>query len=124
MSQYDDTSIITTPPESGPQAERAPIKVAHLVFGCFFLGVAALWALTESGNLTLEGTSYLVPLTLLLAGAIGLSASLVGNAADRRRRRAASYDAAAPATTSHDAPTQTTTEDTTVLPADETTEER
>jgi len=91
MSEHDDTSIITTPADR-PRPERAPIKVAHLVFGCFFLGVATLWALTESGNLTWQGTSYLVPLTLLLAGAIGLTASLVGNTVDRRRRAATAHD--------------------------------
>jgi len=120
MSQSDDTRVITTPAhEERPNAGRAPIKVAHLVFGCFFLGVAALWALTESGNLTWKGTSYLVPLTLLLAGAIGLAASLIGNTG---RRRASTTSGPAPvATTTHDA-ADTTAEDTTVLPADETEE--
>jgi hypothetical protein len=120
MSQSDSTQS-----PSAPTSTRPPIKVAHLVFGCFFLGVAALWALTESGNLTWKGTSYLVPLTLLLAGVIGLTASLAGNATDRRRRTA-SYEPVAPATSSQDVRpetgAETAAEDTTVLPVDETEE--
>jgi len=90
---------------------RNPVKVAHLVFGCFFVGIAILWALTESDTITWQGTSYLVPLTLLLAGAIGLGASLLGSAADRRRRTTRST-ASSPSTpaTSYDE------HDTTVLP--------
>lgn len=79
MSQYDET---TTHPER-------PVKIAHLVFGSFFLGIAGLWALTESGNLTWRGTSYLVPVTLLIAGAIGLGASVLSGVSARRRARTA-----------------------------------
>ena len=121
MTEYDDTSIITTPPEHGPRAERSPIKVAHLVFGIFFLGVSALWALTESGDLTWRGTSYLVPLTLLIAGAIGLTASLVGNAADRRR--SATYEPVAAATSPADVSAQPDHDDTQTLPTDQTDSE-
>lgn len=81
MSQYDDTP-------------RNRIKVAHLVLGCFFLGIATLWALAESGNLTWHGTSYALPVTLLIAGAIGLAANLLGNGANRRRSRKAPVDPA------------------------------
>ena len=93
MNQYDDN-----PP-------RNQVKVAHLVFGSFFIGIAFLWALTESDTISWEGTSYLVPVTLLIAGAIGLGASLIGSATDRRRRRTAtSYETAPMGTTTHDVP--------------------
>jgi len=91
---------------------RNPVKVAHLVFGCFFIGIAILWALTESDAISWQGTSYLVPLTLLLAGAIGLGASLLGSAADRRRRTA-SYDAAPVGTATDDASAADAERDTT-----------
>ena len=84
---------------------RSPVKVAHLVFGSFFIGIAILWALTESDAITWQGTSYLVPLTLLLAGAIGLGASLLGSASERRRRT--SYDAVPMGTTTYDVPPPT-----------------
>ncbi|HEX7738520.1 MAG TPA: hypothetical protein VF426_02600 [Marmoricola sp.] len=96
---------------------RQPVKVAHLVLGSFFLGVTALWALTESGTLTWKGSSYLVPLTLLIAGAIGLTASLVGNTADRRR--SATYEPSSVATSPADVSEQPH-DDTRMLPTDQT----
>ncbi len=93
MNQYDDN-----PP-------HRQVKVAHLVFGSFFIGIAALWALTESDTISWQGTSYLVPATLLIAGAIGLGASLVGSATDRRRNARTSSEAAPMGTDSDDLPT-------------------
>lgn len=74
MSQYNE-----------PRPER-PVKIAHLVFGSFFLGIAGLWALTESGHLSWRGSSYLVPVTLLIAGAIGLGASVLSGISARRHQ--------------------------------------
>jgi len=105
MSEYDNP--------------RRPIKVAHLVFGSFFLGVVLLWALTESDTITWQGTSYLVPVTLLIAGGIGLAASILGSTSERRRRRqATSYEAAPMGTGTYDLPTPSDAEHTTELDTD------
>lgn len=92
MSQYNE-----------PRPERQ-VKIAHLVFGSFFLGIAGLWALTESGHLSWRGSSYLVPVTLLIAGAIGLGASVLSGISARRHQATRADD------TSHTYDTDTTEE--------------
>jgi hypothetical protein len=74
---------------SEPTYEQPPVdrtlKVPHLVFGLLFLGFAGLWALGESGVISGEGVTVLGPAVLILAGVVGLVASL---ASSRNRRRA------------------------------------
>jgi hypothetical protein len=52
-----------------------PANVIHLVFGLAFLGIAAAWALTEAGVVDARA-GWLLPLVLVVAGAVGLVASL------------------------------------------------
>ncbi len=52
-----------------------PVNVAHLVFGLVFLGVAGSWVLAEAGVVSAD-PGWVVPLVLVLAGAVGLVASL------------------------------------------------
>jgi hypothetical protein len=66
-----------------PPADRS-LKVPHLVFGLLFLGVAGLWALGESGAISGERLAVLGPAVLILAGIVGLAASL---ASSRNRHR-------------------------------------
>lgn len=75
MSQPLDHT--TSPPDRS-------VKVPHLVFGLLFLGVAALWALGASGAIPGDRLVYLGPAVLILAGVLGLAASL---ASGRNRRR-------------------------------------
>jgi hypothetical protein len=69
MSDYDTT--------------RAPVdrsvKVPHLVFGLFFLGVAGIWALVETDVINVDSLAVLGPAVLIVAGVIGLVASLANN---------------------------------------------
>jgi hypothetical protein len=54
-----------------------PLNVSYLVVGLVFLGVAASWALREAGVVNLAEVRWLFPLTLVVAGAIGLVALTV-----------------------------------------------
>jgi hypothetical protein len=63
------------------------VKVAHLVFGLFFLGVAGIWALVQGGVITADRLTVLGPAVLIAAGVIGLAATLA-NSRNRQRRTA------------------------------------
>ena|SRR6478735_3790484 len=100
-----------------PPPDRS-LKVAHLVFGLLFLGGAAIWALGESGVISGQNLAILGPAVLIVAGVVGLAASLANG---RNRRRSAppayaeSYDPTYP--------TQPTTERVAHEDDDEPTEE-
>ena len=49
-----------------------PLNVSYLVVGLAFLGIAGSWALRESG--VIDSVDWLLPLTLVVAGGIGLVA--------------------------------------------------
>ena len=51
-----------------------PLNVSYLVVGLVFLGVAASWALREAGVVDIAEVKWLFPVTLVLAGGIGLVA--------------------------------------------------
>jgi hypothetical protein len=51
-----------------------PLNVSYLVVGLIFLGLAGSWALRESGVIDLGEARWLFPLTLVVAGVIGLVA--------------------------------------------------
>lgn len=78
MSEHYDVTDV--PPDRS-------VKVAHLVFGLFFLGVAAIWALVSADVITVDRLAVLAPIVLITAGVVGLAASLA-NARNRRRRLA------------------------------------
>jgi hypothetical protein len=51
-----------------------PLNVSYLVIGLVFLGLAGSWALREAGVVDLAEVTWLFPLTLVVAGVIGLVA--------------------------------------------------
>jgi len=51
-----------------------PLNISYLVVGLIFLGLAGSWALRESGAIDLAEVQWLLPLTLVAAGVIGLIA--------------------------------------------------
>jgi hypothetical protein len=59
-----------------------PLNVSYLVVGLVFLGLAGSWALREAGVIDLGEVRWLLPLTLVVAGVVGLVAA----AAKGRRR--------------------------------------
>jgi hypothetical protein len=89
-----------------PPADHS-VKVPHLVFGLLVLGVAGIWALGASDAISGESLAVLGPGVLIVAGVIGLAASLA-NGRNRRRSAAAGYT---PQT--HDTAEYTDTSDTT-----------
>jgi hypothetical protein len=51
-----------------------PLNVSYLVIGLVFLGISGSWALRQSGVVELGEIRWLLPLTLVAAGLIGLVA--------------------------------------------------
>ena len=61
------------------------VKITHLVFGLLFPGVAVVWALVV-GDVVNEGDlAVIAPAVLIVAGVVGLAASLA-SARNRRNR--------------------------------------
>ncbi len=70
-----------------------PLNVSYLVVGLVFLGLAGAWALRTAGVVDTRELGWLLPLTLVGAGAVGL----VGFAAKGlRRSRSQGIEAAGP----------------------------
>jgi hypothetical protein len=62
------------PPLEEEDGGRHPLGVAHLVAGLVFLGIAVSWLLRETGVVDSEATGWFLPMTLVVAGSIGLLA--------------------------------------------------
>jgi len=64
-----------------------PLNVSYLVIGLVFLGVAGSWGLHQIGLVDLGQFRWLLPLTLVVAGVVGLAAfavrGLTGHDTDR-----------------------------------------
>ena len=83
------------------------------MFGLLFLGIAGIWALGTSDVISGEHLAVLGPGVLILAGVVGLAASLANG---RNRRRSANRPATRPTATTpprYDNPTYDSTTDTT-----------
>lgn len=68
-----------------------PLNVSYLVIGLIFLGVAGSWALSQSGIVDFGEVRWLLPMTLVAAGAVGLVAAVAKEL--RRRDRTEDTDA-------------------------------
>lgn len=62
---------------------RHDLDVTSLVFGLVFLGVAATWALVQSRLVAVPDLSLLGPAVLVVAGVVGLAATLAKGRRDR-----------------------------------------
>ena len=62
-----------------------PLNVAYLVVGLVFLGIAGSWALHAGGVIDAGQAGWVLPLVLVLAGAIGLVAFAARGVSRRRR---------------------------------------
>jgi hypothetical protein len=51
-----------------------PLNVSYLVVGLVFLGISGAWALRTSGLVDTADVQWLIPLTLVVAGVVGLVA--------------------------------------------------
>lgn len=86
------------------ESGRHPVNVGHLVMGLAFLGLVTVWALVVSDAVHGTELRWLMPMPWILAGAVGLLASVVAG-----RRRAAEP---ADTTTAADTPAETRAGDT------------
>lgn len=68
-----------------------PLNVSHLVFGLVFLGIAGSWALRASDLVGPGAVHWLLPLTLIVAGAAGLVA-FAAKGLGRRDQAPQTYD--------------------------------
>lgn len=56
---------------------RHPVNVGHLVMGVAFVGLVIVWALITSDTVELDEARWILPLPWLVAGAIGIVATLL-----------------------------------------------
>jgi hypothetical protein len=63
-----------------------PLNVSYLVMGLVFLGIAGSWALREAGVVDLGEVRWLLPMTLVVAGVIGLGAAAAKGLSGRSTR--------------------------------------
>ncbi len=77
-----------------------PLSVTHLVVGLVFLGVASSWALRQADVIGSADVTWLIPVSLIIAGGVGLVAAMAKGV---RGGRNVETVAAAPVTT-YDAP--------------------
>jgi hypothetical protein len=77
------------------------IRIAHLVFGLLFLGIATVWLLDTTNVIGPHDLAISGPVVLIAAGVVGLVVSL---ASSRRSHRPAEfgYDDPSPTATQHD----------------------
>ena len=78
-----------------PPADRR-VKIPHLVFGLLFAGIVGIWVLGTADLISGEHLAVLAPAVLILAGVVGLVASL---ASTRNRSRSRSRAVAPAAST-------------------------
>jgi hypothetical protein len=71
-----------------------PLNVSYLVLGLAFLGIAGSWVLHQQGVIGSNDVEWLLPLTLVVAGAVGLVAFMVRSLGGGRRtdQRTDPYD--------------------------------
>jgi hypothetical protein len=61
------------------------LNVSYLVVGLAFLGIAGSWALHQAGVIESTDLEWLLPLSLVAAGGIGLIAFMARSFGGRRR---------------------------------------
>jgi uncharacterized membrane protein len=67
------------PLEDRPRADTGwhSVNVGHLVMGTAFVGLVVVWALISSDTVELVDAHWLLPLPWLVAGVVGLAATVL-----------------------------------------------
>ncbi len=63
-----------------PLEPRAKLRIGYLVMGLLFIGIAGLWLLGNQGLLTAADFTLAGPIVLIIAGSLGLLASVINRA--------------------------------------------
>jgi uncharacterized membrane protein len=76
---------IEEPPAAPAKAPSSfhPVNVGHLVMGTAFVGLMVVWALISSDTVKLVDAHWLLPLPWLVAGVVGLVATVLRSAGRR-----------------------------------------
>ena len=77
MSTYDESG---SPDRSG----RHPLSSGYLVAGLVFLGIAGTWALRAADVIDDDGSRWVLPVVLIVAGLAGLAASVLRSVQSRQ----------------------------------------
>jgi hypothetical protein len=77
------------------------VRVAHLVFGLLFLGIATVWLLRTADVIGPHDLAISGPVVLITAGVVGLVVSLASSRRGRRPEQIG-YDDTSPTATDHD----------------------
>jgi hypothetical protein len=84
VNTYDDNGWVDGSVD-GPGPGRHPLSTGYLVAGLVFLGIAGTWALRAADIIDDEGSRWVLPVVLIVAGVAGLAASLTRSALPRRQ---------------------------------------
>ncbi len=86
-----------------------PLNVSYLVVGLAFLGIAGSWALHQAGVIGSAEVELLLPLSLVVAGAIGLIAFMARSFGSGREDATTTTGTGYPGSTESTADTEPTT---------------
>lgn len=70
-----------------------PVIIGHLVMGLAFLGITAIWAVSELGNVSVDDVRWLLPLPWVFAGTVGLLAVVLTSRRRSTQRATTAYGA-------------------------------
>lgn len=75
--------------------KNRPLGVAHLIFGLVFTGIAAIWLIGQANDTDIPDLAAAFPAVLIVAGVVGLGASITNQRRARSRLIAQRGDARA-----------------------------
>lgn len=86
-TDHEPTEILDTGLTPAPEPLLEPseaanrrVRVGYLVMGLLFLGCSGLWLLISQGTLTAADFTLAGPIVLIIAGSLGLLASVINRA--------------------------------------------